>query len=182
MRSRVQPGRPLGLAEPHGADHLGVGRLEPLDVRADLPPLLIGQVGAIAAEEVGERHVAFESIQSRRHLLPCRPEVGRHGPASRRASVVVRDRDGREAKGLDGGPECPELAVDELGARLERERPAGLAQGVHAAADAVPGLEHDDVEPVPGQPAGRREPRRPGPHDQYWSTSRPSAVHQATRP
>jgi hypothetical protein len=81
--------------------------------------------------------------------------------------VVVRDLDGREAKGSDGGPERPELAVDELRARLERKRPARLPQGVHAAADPVPGFKHDDVEPVSGEPAGSREPRRPGPHDKY---------------
>ena len=65
--------------------------------------------------------------------------------------------------------------------RLERERPAGLAQGVHAAADAVPGLEHDDVEPVSGQPAGRREPRRPGPHDQYLGVATAHADRASDR-
>ena len=104
-----------------------------------------------------------------------RPASRRHASSSSFAATAFQPKlpshqAPRWLAGAGGLEECQQVAgapVHELGAHLDGAAQVRISQRVHAPTDAVPGLQHGDVEPGLAQRRRRRQAGHPGPDHQH---------------
>src|SRR6185295_4110073 len=151
----------LERSDPLGARPAQVRRVVALDVapreRALLGRKLTGPLHRV--QRLLHRNVPVELGNLRERGLQQRPRVRQ--PSIPEGEVALSARLDLQPGLARAVEQRPGLALDELRAELDRQRPPRKATGIDPSPDARPRLEHPDRDVPPGEPVRGGEPRSP---------------------